>query len=467
MSDQDIYETEEQLDEVSKKAAISAYADMHNQDHPKSDEMLAHIKRKFGPETAAHAQKHAETQYYGRGGLSAALQKRDPLADAKPSSKMRTTKAGIIHKQDIAAKKSEIRSRMKEEYEDSVTEDSIAMDTLHANSRPAGDDPKSKVEAINHVIGAMHAMKSDELTKWFHDAMALIGKEDSHLPGSANEKGNEDTLNMKPSHAVGKGGAAPNEPMPKLDHKNNPLASMREDVEEMFVGQDLSEEFKDRAITLFEAAVNARAITEIASLEEQYETRLQEETASIIESVEANLDTYLNYIVEKWMEDNQVAIESALRNEIMEEFITGLKGLFAEHYIDMPEDKIDVVESLADKVEELENALDSAINENVELKSIISESERFSAIDELSEGLTMTQAEKFAALAEGVSFDGDLDTYKSKLQIVKETYFTSKATASSTVEDETFEITENSDKTVAVDPEVNRYVQAISRSIKR
>ena len=174
-----------------------------------------------------------------------------------------------------------------------------------------------------------------------------------------------------------------------------------------------------------------------------------------------------NYIVEKWMEDNQVAIESALRNEIMEEFITGLKGLFAEHYIDMPEDKIDVVESLADKVEELENALDSAINENVELKSIISESERFSAIDELSEGLTMTQAEKFAALAEGVSFDGDLDTYKSKLQIVKETYFTSKATASSTVEDETFEITENSDKTVAVDPEVNRYVQAISRSIKR
>ena len=90
----------------------------------------------------------------------------------------------------------------EQEIDQTVTEDSIAMDTLHANSRPAGDDPKSKVEAINHVIGAMHAMKSDELTKWFHDAMALIGKEDSHLPGSANEKGNEATLNMKPSHAV-------------------------------------------------------------------------------------------------------------------------------------------------------------------------------------------------------------------------------------------------------------------------
>ena len=355
----------------------------------------------------------------------------------------------------------------EQEIEQTVNENSIAMDTLHANSRPAGDDPKSKVEAINHVIGAMHAMKSDELTKWFHDAMALIGKEDSHLPSSANETGNEATLNMKPSHAVGKGGASSNEPMPKLDHKNNPLASMKEDVEEMFVGEELSEEFKDRAVTLFEAAVNARAITEIARLEEEYQSLLEEETATIIESVEGNLDTYLNYIVEKWMEENQVAIESALRNEIMEEFITGLKGLFVEHYIDMPEEKIDVVESLADKVEELEAALNLAINENVELKSVISESEKFSAIDEMAEGLTMTQAEKFAALAEGVSFDGDLDTYKSKLQIVKETYFTARPNSSSTVEDETFEITENNDRTVAVDPEVNRYVQAISRTIKR
>jgi hypothetical protein len=254
--------------------------------------------------------------------------------------------------------------------------------------------------------------------------------------------------------------------MPKLDHKNNPLASMKEDVEEMFTGEELSEEFKDKASTLFEAAVNARAIVEIARLEEEYETRLEEEVASIIEGVESNLNTYLDYVVENWMKENEVAVESALRNEIMEEFIGGLKNLFAEHYIDMPEEKISVVEELAAKVERLEVALDETINENTELKNALLESERQETVAEIAEGLTLSQSEKFLSLAEGVSFDGDLDVYKKKLSVVKESYFPATKPQASNIEEETFE-GDVGEKNVSVDPQVNRYVQAISRTIKK
>jgi hypothetical protein len=319
-------------------------------------------------------------------------------------------------------------------------EESVASDTLKADSRSDDSNPKSKIAAINSVIGSMNAMSSDELTKWYTSAMALIGKEASSLPGSANSDSNRNSLNMK------------------------------EDVEEMFVGTDLSEEFKDKAITLFEAAVNARATLEIARLEEEFETAyeqlLEEEVASIVENVETNLDIYLDYVVEKWMEDNQVAVESSLRNEIMEEFIGGLKGLFTEHYIDVPEEKVNVIEAMAQKIETLENALNESINDNNELKSELVEARMLSLVDELSEGLTMSQAEKFAALAEGVSFDGNFNSYKSKLEMVKETYFSMKPKTSN-IEEETFESDDESVNTVNMDPHVSNYVRAIARTTKK
>jgi hypothetical protein len=351
-----------------------------------------------------------------------------------------------------------------------AVEESTASETLRADSRSDDSNPKSKIEAINAVIGSMNSMSSDELTKWYTSAMALIGKEASALPGSANSDSNKSSLNMKGSAAIGSGGASAPDAMPRLDHKNNPLASMKEDVEEMFVGTDLSEEFKDKATTLFEAAVNARATLEIARLEEEfeiaYEERLEEEVASIVENVETNLDTYLDYIVENWMEDNQVAVESSLRNEIMEEFIGGLKGLFAEHYIDMPEEKVNVIEAMAQKIETLETALNESINDNNELKSELVEAKMLSLVDELSEGLTMSQAEKFAALAEGVSFDGNFNSYKSKLEMVKETYFSMKPRTSN-IEEETFESDDESVNTVNMDPHVSNYVRAIARTTKK
>jgi hypothetical protein len=245
-----------------------------------------------------------------------------------------------------------------------------------------------------------------------------------------------------------------------------PKLSVKEDVEEMFEGQDLSEEFKENASTIFEAAVTARAALEIARLDEEYETRLEESVTEIVEELQTGLDSYLSYVAEKWMNENQVAIESALRNEIMEEFIDGLKGLFVEHYIDIPEEKVSVVESLAAKVEALESALDEQITENAELKTMVLESNKQEILDELAEGLTMSQAEKFFALSEGVHFDGDLDVYAKKLSVVKENYFTKKSATVMNLEEETFEAGETTNSG-SVDPSVNRYVQAISRTVKK
>lgn len=349
---------------------------------------------------------------------------------------------------------------MSEKLENTDQEDlkgldeSVASETLKPGSRTVAD-PKSKIEAMTSVIGAMHAMRKDDLTKWFTQAMALIGKEADSLPSGASADANASSVDMK----TGKGPKT-RDAMPKLN--------VREDVEEMFDGQDLSEEFKDKASTLFEAAVNARLTLEAARLEEQYEARLEEEVEGIAEALEKKLDTYLDYVVENWMKENEVAIESSLRNEIMEEFIDGLKGLFAEHYIDVPEEKINVVEELAAKVNELETMLDESITENAQLKEMVTESKRTDILEEMAEDLTMVQAEKFAALAEGIDFNGDIDSYRKKLSYVKETYFSKKSTPTTNIEEETFEGESTINEGVkSFDPDVNRYAAAIARTVKR
>lgn len=339
--------------------------------------------------------------------------------------------------------------------DEKAIDESVASETLKPNSRSAGSDPKSKIEAITAVIGAMHSMRKDDLTKWYTQAMALIGKEADSLPSGANADSNASSIDAK----TGKGPKT-RDAMPKI--------SVKEDVEEMFAGQDLSEEFKDKASTLFEAAVTAKVTMHLAKLDEEYEAKLEEEVTEIAEALEKKLDTYLDYVVENWMKENEVAIESSLRNEIMEEFIDGLKGLFAENYINIPEEKIDVVEELASKVDELETMLDESITENAKLKGLVSESRRINVLEEMSEDLNMVQTEKFAALAEGIDFDGDVDSYKRKLSYVKETYFLKKSTPTTNIEEETFEGETTINESVkSSDPDINRLAQAISRTIKK
>jgi hypothetical protein len=241
---------------------------------------------------------------------------------------------------------------------------------------------------------------------------------------------------------------------------------MKEDLDALFDGYELTEEFKETTTTLFEAAVNARVIAESARLEEEFATKLEEELAVFSEEMTDKLDAYLNYAVENFMKENEVAIESTLRNELAEEFMEGLKNLFAEHYISVPQEKVDVLEAMAEKVEALESKLDEVIVENTELRGVILSEAAVRVFTDLASDLALTQQEKFAALAEGIEFDGDLDVYSRKLNIIKESYFKGDSQQySSNIEEETFE-GEVAEK-VYGDPQVSRYVQALARTIKK
>lgn len=203
---------------------------------------------------------------------------------------------------------------------------------------------------------------------------------------------------------------------------------MSEHVSVLFAGEELSEEFQAKAIAIFEAAVTSTVKSEIARLEEAYAATLEEEVDTIKEELSTNVDDYLNYVVESWVSDNEVAIEAGLRTELTEEFISGLRNLFAENYIDIPEDKISVVEELGEKVAELENKLNEEIERNVELTAILSESKKTEILYTVVEGLTTTQAEKLKSLAEGVEFTSE-EEYANKLATLRESYFPSSIKA--------------------------------------
>jgi len=200
-------------------------------------------------------------------------------------------------------------------------------------------------------------------------------------------------------------------------------------------------------------------------LEESFEAA----RAELVEELSTQVSDYLDYVVEQWMAENQVAIESSLNAQIAEEFMGKLKTLFAESYIHVPEEKIDVVEELAAKLEEIESKYNSVVEENIELRGIVETNTQSEIFDEVSEGLVMTQVEKFRTLAEGVSFDS-ADTYRKKLEIVKEQYFAEKkADVKEIVEQEMVELDEEVQHAPAAKSTgpVANYVSAISRTAKK
>lgn len=239
-------------------------------------------------------------------------------------------------------------------------------------------------------------------------------------------------------------------------------ANMKEDIDAMLEGADLSEDFKTKAATIFEAAVLARVTAEKATLEESYATQLQEEVESIKEGLVEKVDGYLNYVVEQWVQENELALESGMKSEIMESFIDGMKSLFAEHYIDVPEEKFDVLGDLQEQLSAIEATLNDQVEKNVELNKIVNEQKRVSSIAESAKGLTDTEVEKFSALAEELSYD-DADTFATKLQTIRENYFGGKkviAEVKSVVSDTPIEtLTEQA----PVDPSVKKYLSELNK----
>ena len=241
-------------------------------------------------------------------------------------------------------------------------------------------------------------------------------------------------------------------------------AEMKEDVDALFADDStISEEFKSKVSTIFEARVQDRVTQIEEETEERYAGMLEEAVESIKQDLTEKVDDYLSYIVEQWMEENQIAIESGLRSEMTEDFIAGLRNLFAEHYIDVPAEKVDLVDELAGKVEELETKLNEEIERGVSFAKALVESRKKEIAGEVCEGLIATQVEKIKSLAESVEFSTE-DEYKEKLETIRENYFPSgikKASESQLQE----EVTDGSEKqVVSNDPYVSAVANAISKT---
>ena len=237
------------------------------------------------------------------------------------------------------------------------------------------------------------------------------------------------------------------------------------DIDAIFGDENISEEFKSKVSTIFEARVTDRINTIKEEIETEYSSMLEEAVESIRTDLTEKVNDYLDYIVEEWMKQNEVAIEKGLRTEMVEDFIGGLRNLFAEHYIDVPAEKVDLVDELATKVEGLEDKLNEEIQRGIEYKKQLTEAKKIEVVRTVCEGLTSTQVEKIKSLAESVEFSTE-EEYQEKLETIRENYFPSgmkKANASQMHE----QVEDGSEKPVIKDARMAAYASAISKTLPK
>jgi len=286
----------------------------------------------------------------------------------------------------------------------------------------------------------------------------VLQEEDFKVPGvNASVAGPVDPAGGKDTSKAAKKDAGM--PMEKLK-------AVQEDLAALFDGSELSEDFREKATVIFEAAINEKVSGVVASLEEQYEARLTEEVGAIEEALVEKIDSYLDYVVEQWVEENKLAIESGIKAEVVESFMEGLKGLFTEHYVDAPQEKLDILAQTQSEVEELKAKLSASINENIELSKKLETAEAEKAFTEVSEGLAATQIEKLRTLAEGLEY-ADVSSYKKKLGMIKESYFAAKKVESNAQQQLNEEVAPTPVEEKAVDPVMQKYAAAISRSVQK
>jgi len=241
---------------------------------------------------------------------------------------------------------------------------------------------------------------------------------------------------------------------------------IEEDVNALLEGEELSEEFQEKARTIFEAAIKSKVAEIKESLQETYENALVEEVEFIKKELTERVDSYLEYVADEWIQENALAVEHGLKTEMTESFLQGMKSLFEDHYVSIPEDKYDVIESMVDKLDEMEGKLNEQIERNVALNRRLAESVADVIFAEVAEGLALSQKDKLASLAENVEFDGE-ENYREKLVTLRESYFPTNTSAQRDVtenlsEEVSYEGTESS-----VSPIMEAYLQTLSRVAKK
>ena len=243
------------------------------------------------------------------------------------------------------------------------------------------------------------------------------------------------------------------------------MIDVEQDIQALLEGEELSEEFQNKARTIFEAAIR----TKLSEIKEQvkvsYEEKLVEEVASIKEELKDRVDSYLEYVADEWVQENKIAIEHGLKSEMTESFLEGMRGLFEEHYVTIPEEKYDVIESMVDKLDEMEGKLNEQIEKNVALNRRLAESSADVVFGEVTEGLAATQKEKLATLVENVEFESEAD-YREKLVTLKESYFPSNAGAQRDKSENLSEET-NTPTYQDISSSMERYLQTMNRVSKK
>ena len=340
-------------------------------------------------------------------------------------------------KQDASIKSSQKGDQkagsVKEESE-TEEEEVVAEAKLKEEEKPMMSGYKSKGDAINAMVDKMKKMPAAEVKDLVAGYMEGDMKTDEEVEMEGLSKAKE---------AI---------------EKRLASITVAEDVDALVEGEDLSEEFKKKASTIFEAAVKSKIRPEVERIEAEKTQEIEEEMESFKSELAEKVDGYLDYVVKEWMTENELAIERGLKGEIAEDFITGLKALFEEHYIDVPDEKYDILESQAQKIEELESKLNETIGKLTEKKQSEDSLVRESVINEVSSDLADTQSEKFASLVEDVEFT-DKESFEEKLNTLKENYFP-KSTPSQSLTEENDEGTQEID----ISDAMAAYTSAIKRS---
>ena len=331
--------------------------------------------------------------------------------------------------------------------EDQSVDSAAKADDVAPKAKPL---PKTKAGMLKAAYDKMHEMNKDDLQKavekMMYDEM-YEAKEEEDMEDGESEM------------------SKANEKKKKTNEKKHD--SMKEDIDALVDSEaTLSEGFKEKAEVIFEAALNAKVGERIEELEESYQQELTEETDRIQSEMVEKVDGYLNYVVENWMEDNKLAIENGLRAEIAESFMGALKGVFQEHYVEVPESKTDIVDELAGKVDRLEEELNESVTRAMAEKKKVQELTREKIVNEAADDLTLTQADKLRGLTEGIDFE-DADTFEKKVDTIKESYFGETDNSSaSTMFEETSIDSDTAEEKEAISGSMARYVEALNRSNK-
>ena len=328
------------------------------------------------------------------------------------------------------------------------------------NYRPDDDsaklkDPAATLAQVKDVVNAK-AAKAEAVSDELEDGQEVVAEDEVATEEGTEVVAEEETSEEEATEVVAEEESTEEEVIEEIN--------VEEDLQALIAGEELSEEFQDKARTIFETAIKTKVVEIKEELNESYAKALVEELDTIKTGLTERVDSYLEYVADEWVQENQLAVEAGLKTEMTESFLEGMKSLFEEHYVTIPEEKYDVLNSMVDKLDEMENKLNEQIERNVALNSRLAESTADVIFADVAEGLADTQKEKLATLAENVEFESESD-YREKLGTLKESYFPSKTSApKSTSENLSEEVSTEEVASEEVNPRMQAYLDTLSRA---